>query len=141
MMTPQSRSAAPCLPHMIPPCSTPTQVARTLNACPDALLDDGMLDLTLFMGSITEQVGGWGGLLGALMSYGCVLLGALSELWRCAGKSARSASCCSDCLSNNVLQAGTVTHASPMHGTPHSPPHTTTQAQAPRLLHIAADHQ
>jgi hypothetical protein len=32
-------------------------VARTLAACPDALLDDGLLDVTLFLGSITEQVG------------------------------------------------------------------------------------
>lgn len=32
------------------------QLARTINACPDALLDDGMLDFTMLMGSAGQQL-------------------------------------------------------------------------------------
>jgi hypothetical protein len=38
-----------------PPPSPACKVARTLAACPDALLDDGLLDATIFLGTITEQ--------------------------------------------------------------------------------------
>ena len=34
------------------------QIARTVNICPDALLDDGMLDVTLLLGSATHQASG-----------------------------------------------------------------------------------
>lgn len=32
------------------------QVARTINVCPDALLDDGLLDVTIFTGSVQDQL-------------------------------------------------------------------------------------
>lgn len=49
------------------------QMGRTLSVCPDALLDDGLLDFTIVMGSLKDRVGAFGrGWVGHSSGWGLV---------------------------------------------------------------------